>query len=142
MTNSVTIVVAVDEESVSFEIDSSGQARRIVHLNAEHPVDLEPTLLGHSVGRWDNSVLIVDTVGFSAHPEGMGFSFPSSEAKHIVERFSLSDDRRRLDYEITVEDSAYLVAPVTYRTSWDYRPGESAANAVCDPAAARRFLAE
>ncbi len=111
-----------------------------MHLGAEHPLDIEPSSLGHSVGRWHGTTLIADTVGFRAHAEGMGFSFPSSDAKHVVERFSLSGDGKSLDYEIDIEDSAYLTAPVTYRTQWDYRPGQVPANAACDPAAARRFL--
>jgi hypothetical protein len=50
-------------------------------------------------------------VAFSPHPEGVGFLLPSSGAKHTVERFSLSDDRKNLSYEITVEDSTHLAAP-------------------------------
>jgi hypothetical protein len=140
MVDSIPIMIGVNDDTVTFDID--GVQRRVVHIGAAHPADMEPTLFGHSVGYWDNTKLIVDTVAFSAHPEGMGFRFPSSNAKHIVERFSLSDDRRHLDYEITVEDPTYLAAPMTYRTKWDYRPAGKASNAGCDPATARRFLAE
>ena len=52
----------------------------------------------------------------------------------------MSDDGKHLDYEIDIEDLAYLTAPVTYRTQWDYPPEQVPANAPCDPAAARRFL--
>ena len=140
MASSVAITVVVEAETVTFDIDSARQMRRTVHLRVEHPADVEPSLLGHSVGRWDGGTLVVDTIAFLPHAEGMGFRFPSSDAKHVVEWFSLSDDGKHLDYEIDIEDSAYLTAPVTYRTQWDYRPEQVPANAPCDPAAARRFL--
>src|SRR5262249_41017834 len=38
-----------------------------VYLNAKHPAkdDLEPTYHGDSVGHWEGSTLVVDTVGFN-----------------------------------------------------------------------------
>jgi hypothetical protein len=139
MANSVPIVVAVDDESVVLDIDWA-QARRVVHIGKEHPEDAEPALLGHSVGHWERNVLVIDTVGFTAHAEGMGFQFPSSEAKHTVERLSLGEGGQHLDYEIVIEDPRYLVSSATYRTRWDYQPGQTLSNAPCDPVSARRFL--
>lgn len=142
MANSGVVMISIDDDTVTFDIDIAGRVRRLVHLGAEHPVDLEPTWLGHSIGRWDERTLVVDSVGFRPHAEGMGFAFPSSEAKHIVERFALSSDGRHLDYEITIEDPVFLTAPVSYRTQWDYRPELVPPDAPCDPATARRFLEE
>ncbi len=126
-------------KAVTIDIDWS-QTRRVVHLGATHPANISPSLQGHSIGHWEGKVLVVDTVGFTPHPQGLGFRFPSSTAKHIVERFALSEDRRHLDYEVTVEDPTYLTAAITARTTWDYRPGQALSNAPCDPASARRFL--
>lgn len=141
MASSALIGVALNDDTVTFDIEF-GQVRRVVHIGDEHPIDLEPTLLGHSIGRWDGSALVVDTIGFVPHPEGMGFEFPSSDAKHIVERFSLSADGTQLEYEITAEDSTYLTEAVTFQTLWDYRPEQTATGAPCDPSVARRFLEE
>ena len=38
---------------------------RTIHMNAEHPANIEPSRRGHSTGRWENDVLVVDTVGFA-----------------------------------------------------------------------------
>ena len=38
---------------------------RTIHMNAEHPAKIEPSRAGHSTGRWENDVLVVDTVGFA-----------------------------------------------------------------------------
>jgi hypothetical protein len=135
------MILAALDGAVTFEIDWMG-ARRTVHLEEQHPVNVERTTFGHSVGHWDGGALLVDTVGFTAQPAGMGFAFPSSEAKHVVERFSLSDDRKHLEYRATAEDPVYLTAPVTVETRWDYRPGQALSGQPCDPAVARRFLSD
>src|SRR6185436_8570060 len=39
---------------------------RTVHMNTDkHPAAIKPSRAGHSIGRWENDVLIVDTVGFA-----------------------------------------------------------------------------
>jgi hypothetical protein len=134
--------IAIGPSEVNFAIDAMS-ARRVVHLDQRsHPAVLEPSALGHSIGRWEGDTLVVDTVGFSAQPEGYAFDLPSSAAKHVVERFSLSTDRRHLDYEATVEDAEYFTAPVTHRSQWDYRPDLKSANLPCDPEAARRYTTD
>ena len=50
---------------------------------------------------------------------------PLSEDVEILERFSLSPDERRLDYEITVTDPVIFTEPVTMNSNWIWRPGES-----------------
>ena len=71
---------------------------------AEHPADAELTLLVHSIGWWEGETLVIDTVGFTAHRQGLGWGVPSSSRKHMVERLSLTADRRQLLYEFTLED--------------------------------------
>ena len=39
---------------------------RTIHMNlAKHPANVKPSRAGHSIGRWENDVLMVDTVGFA-----------------------------------------------------------------------------
>jgi hypothetical protein len=140
MALSVPIAIAVNKETVILDIDFGDDTQRVVHLGATHPAGLKPTLLGHSVGRWDGATLVVDTAAFESHPDGLGYGFPSSRAKHTVERFALSADHKHLDYDVTIEDPTYLPAPVKFRTQWDYRPGQQPSNARCDADSARRYL--
>ena len=137
----VATAVKVDTTTVAFDIDWL-DAQRIVYLDSAHPPDLQPTLQGHSVGRWEGDVLVVDTVGFTAHPEGMGFGMPSSDRKHLVERFALGDDRRHLVYDVTVEDPIYLVQPVHHSAQWEYSPDLTPSGVKCDLEVARRYLRE
>jgi hypothetical protein len=134
-------VVEVGSSEVTFVLDGMN-ARRVVHLDRQSPAALEPTVLGHSIGRWEGETLVVETAGFTAQPNGYAFDLPSSAAKRTVERFALSRDRKHLEYEATVEDPEYLAAPVTHRSQWDYRPGLKPANLPCDREAARRFTTD
>jgi hypothetical protein len=139
MTLPSVLQVEVTDSAVTFRTDVM-DAQRVVRLDrAEHPAMLEPSLHGHSIGRWDGGTLVVDTRGYAAHPDGLAFDMPSSAAKHVVERFALSPDRKHLDYEAVVEDPEYFAAPITHRAQWDYRPEQRPSNLPCDSAAASRF---
>jgi uncharacterized protein DUF6152 len=137
----VALSMTIDEKTVVFDIDWLG-ARRVVRLDAAHPVKLEPSLQGDSIGRWEGDVLVVDTVGFEPHAEGLGFGMPSSDRKHLVERFSLEPDRRHLRYEVTVEDSVHLTQPVRHVSQWEFSPDLQPSGVDCDLEVARRYLRE
>ena len=67
---------------------------------------------------------------------------PSSERKHLIERFALADDRRHLVYDVTIEDPVYLTEPVRYTAQWEYAPDIVPSDVECDLAIARRYLRE
>lgn len=88
---------------------------REIHLDLEdHPNDIEPSISGHSIGLWEDGVLVVDTIGFEpgyliAPPvTGQGAVMNSGEF-HVVERFSLSDDGLTLNRTYVGEDPVNLV---------------------------------
>lgn len=88
----------------------------------EHPQNIAPTVQGHSIGRWEGDALVVDTVGLAAHRTGNGAGVQSSTARHVVERYFLSDDGGRAIVEVLVEDPEYLAEPFTGRTEVTYVP--------------------
>ena len=142
MTLPSTTIVEISDTAVTFKLDVMG-VERVVHLDqSSHPAALEPTLLGHSIGRWDGDTLVVDTIGFAAHPEGFAFDLPSSAAKHVVERFTLTDDRKSMQYEAVVEDREYFEEPITHRSEWSYRPDQQPSGVPCNPEIAGRFAIE
>ena len=103
--------------------DNSGDfAERVVHLDAARAADVEASLFGHSIGRWEAETLVIDTVAFKPNPWGLFARVPSSAGKHTVKRLTLTEDRLRLPYESTVEDPLYLEEPVTFTMLWDHRP--------------------
>ena len=87
---------------------------RTIHLNlTEHPRDVAPSRAGHSIGRWDGDVLVVDTVGFEPGILSADGRLPHSSGLHIVERFTLSADGRSLARNWVADDPMYFEGQYT-----------------------------
>jgi Family of unknown function (DUF6152) len=113
---------------------------RLIHLNQDrHPVGVTPSLMGHSIGRWEGETLVVDTVGFTPHRFGV-LTFPSGPNKHLVERFMLKKDRLQLEYTLTLEDPDVLAAPFSFTAIWNHRPDLEFSGVACDPEVSRRAV--
>jgi hypothetical protein len=85
---------------------------RTVHMGmAAHPANVQPSRAGHSIGRWENDVLVVDTVGFL--PGTLAGTTPHSAQLHVVERFSLDPKAMTLKREYRAEDPAYFTEAYT-----------------------------
>jgi hypothetical protein len=115
--------------------------RRIVHLGMdEHPSQTIPSHMGHSIGRINGNVLTIDTRHFSEDHWGLGRGAPSGLQKHVVERYTLLDDGKRLQVDYTFSDPEYLREPVTESGEMFLKPGYSMEEWDCDPDSARRHL--
>ena len=89
---------------------------RTIHLDLdEHPRDVAPSRSGHSVGRWEGDMLVVDTIGLTpGYLDGQS-GIMHSDQLHIIERFTFDPANQSLVREYTVEDPLYLAAPFTDR---------------------------
>ena len=92
--------------------------REIYMDGRPHPrgAALNPTFLGHSVGRWEGDTLVVDVVGFNEHTWLDYFGHPHTDKLHVVERFS-RPNKNTLHYEATVTDPGAYTRPFTI--AWD-----------------------
>ncbi len=86
---------------------------RTIHMNAEHPATVEPSRAGHSTGRWENDVLVVDTVGFA--PGLLNPPIANSGELHVVERFTLDANAMTLTRDYTATDPVYYTDQYTGR---------------------------
>jgi hypothetical protein len=135
--------IQIGEDEVVLHFENSGDhVVRTVPMNSEHPADVQPSRHGHAVGRWEGDTLVIDTIAFEPNPSGLGLNVPSSPQKHTVERLTLTDNRLRLRYEITVEDPMYLTEPASLTQQWDHRPDIefSPLTEICDDEVAARYL--
>ena len=99
--------ISQDETSVTIEYGQHGFVRTI-HLDSDrHPENVAPSRAGHSIGRWEGDVLVVDTIGFL--PGLLGLEVAHGPDLHVVERFSLNADGSVLTREYVAEDSDYFV---------------------------------
>jgi hypothetical protein len=102
--------ITQDENSIRIQYGAPGIDRRI-HLNeTAHPSNIEPSVAGHSIGRWENDVLVVDTVGFKPGVLSADGHTMHSDQLHVVERFSLdrSSGSPVLRREYYAEDPLYF----------------------------------
>jgi hypothetical protein len=116
--------------------ENSALPRRIYIDGRAHPPDLEPSWMGHSVGRWDGDVLVVDTIGTSGRTRGMNGvgsnakasrddsnpRLPVSDQLHLVERLRLVADGEILEDEMTITDPRAYTRPIVVRHYWQRRP--------------------
>jgi hypothetical protein len=135
-----TIELKADEVVMQFD-NTGDRSERVIHMTAAHPAGVQPTLAGHSIGRWEGETLVIDTIAFPPDSSGLGLNVPAGPRKHMVERLTLTEDRTRLRYEVTVEDPDYLTGPATLTQQWDLRPDLdfSQNTGACDPEVAARY---
>ena len=87
---------------------------RTIHLNvAEHPTDVTPTRAGHSIGRWEGDVLVVETAGFEPGILSADARIPHSNQLRVTERFTLDPEKGTIARSYVAEDPLYLQKPFT-----------------------------
>ena len=97
----------------------------------DHPRDLDPTWMGHTVGRWEKDTLVLDTVGLNDRSWLLqAIWLPHTEMLHIVERYR-RPDLAHLNIDVTIEDPATFVKPVERHVQWLFTPGEEVLEAIC-----------
>ncbi len=89
-----------------------GQHVRRIYINGKHPDSPDPTWHGYSTGHWEGRTLVVDTIGFNEDTWLDMRGHPHSDALHIIERYTLSQDGKSLKQEATIDD------PKMYSKPW------------------------
>ncbi len=129
-----------DEEIITIRSEFFDEVRTVYMDGREHPVGGTRTLSGHSIGRWENGMLVVDTTHFADHRAPYQNGVPSGALKHVIERYRLSDDGTRIAVEFTLEDPEYLAEPLVHRRDLIYSPEVRIDPYDCDPQTTTRFL--
>ncbi len=98
---------------------------RVVHLVGDFPDEIEPSVTGYSIGKWEGDTLVVHTKGFKP-----GFlQAPGGRARgavrhgdqmEITERFTMSEDGNELTREYTIVDPEYLAETYSHSNSSFY----------------------
>ena len=104
---------------------------RLIPLDQKsHPDDLEPSFLGHSIGRWEGNTLVVDIVGFNDKGWVLSGGVFHSDALHITERYTRVD-YDTIHYEATIEDKKVLTAPFKTSTTMMLRENTRLREYIC-----------
>ena len=89
--------------------------RQIYTDGRQHPPDLRPLWMGHSIGKWDGDTFVVDTVDISDINWLDRMGHPHSDKLHLIERFRRVDDTT-MQLNLTIDD------PIAYTKTWDATP--------------------
>ena len=112
-------------------VESSVPGVRQVFMDGRsHPASLEPSWLGHSVGRWEGDTLVIDTIGLNDRVWQDLAGHPQTEKAHIVERYR-RPDLGHLEIEITIDDPGAYLRPWKVRRRLDLAPDEEILEYIC-----------
>ena len=97
-------------------------AVREVHLDMRtHPANLDERVLGHSIGWFEGSTLVIDTVGYQPGVIAQRPGLPNSNQLHTIERLTLAESGDAFELTMTFEDPLYfddrLIETRTFVTS-------------------------
>ena len=97
-------------------INEGGPEVRRIYMNVPHSANPKPSPYGESVGHYEGGdTLVIDTIGLSDTTFIDNYRTPHTTQLHVVERFKLGADGKRLDVTISVDD------PGTFNTPWSAR---------------------
>ena len=83
---------------------------RTIYLNVdEHPENITASIGGHSIGKWQDDTLIVDSIGFKPGVLLSQGGVQHSENLHVVERFKRDMTSNELVREYTLSDPGLFV---------------------------------
>jgi hypothetical protein len=106
--------------------------RRVIHMNMKtHPASGLRSSLGHSIGRWEGSTLVIETANYSRGVLNQYVEQPGQPTRGLlhsdkltsVERLFLDAARQRLVVEIDLEDPEYFTKPFP-RGTLEYAPSD------------------
>ena len=132
--------IEIHEDSIVIRNERFNVERTIYTDGRGPPGSGERSNQGHSVGRWEDDVLVVETTLFEPHRSPViGSGVASGLDKHVVERLALSPDGTQLSIDFVLEDPEYLAEPFTGRVVWHYAPHFPYLGFDCNAENARRF---
>ena len=112
--------------------------RTIYTDGRDHPEGGKLTNQGHSIGHWENDVLVVETTLLEEHRSSLIDGSPMGVRRRITEKFRLSPDRTQLLIDFRVEDPDYLAEPFQGTLEWAYMPQLEMVGIDCDPEVSAR----
>ncbi len=97
---------------------------RRVFLTDKHSPNVKPDWFGESIGHYDgNDTLVVDTIGLSTKNSYLdNFRTPHTTKEHVVERFTISPDGKKLTATVTVDDPDTFNEPLHMMQTWHKVP--------------------
>ena len=125
----VEIIQRADQ--ITMVTEAFSEVRRVFLNKTQLPIDeVPPGYYGRSVGKWDGSTLVVDTVGIKESVLAYQL-MPHSSQMRITERIRLVTPDMLHD-QITIEDPVALEKPVVYTLAYRRMPNYEMVEFICE----------
>ncbi len=98
--------ITQNKDTIEVLYGQMGLKRTIYMSVKDHPATTKLTRAGHSIGRWEGDVLVVDTARFL--PGVLNGPVRNSDKLHVVERFSLDPKTLKMTRAYEADDPVYL----------------------------------
>ena len=118
-------------DRVIFLYEGGTHIWRVVPLNKPHAKDPNPTFMGDAVGRWEGDTLVIDIIGFNDRTWLDQDGHPHTDALHIVERYTRTDEMT-LQYEVTIDDPKAYLKPWSSSYSIPWAPDAELMEYICN----------
>lgn len=128
------------DETVLIRSQFMDQKRTVYMDGRSHPDGSVRSHEGHSIGWWEGETLVVDATNFADHRSPYQNGIPSGAQKHVVERYTLTDDGTGMLVEFTLEDPEFIAAPMSHTRELVYSPQADMSPFNCDLESTSRFV--
>ena len=122
------------DDRVVFRFEYWDTVRTVYMDGRDHPAELTPSRLGHSIGWYDGQTLVIETRGIAPalYANLVVDGLTTSLRAVTVERYTRRDDDNRLEVELSVLDPVMLQRPLVRTTSWLSMPDMEFQEFVCE----------
>jgi hypothetical protein len=127
------IIQLPEQKRVIMTFEGATHIWREIYMDGRpHPSgdDLNPTYLGHSVGRWEGDTLVIDVVGFNEATWLDYSGHPHTDQLHVIEKLS-RPNKGTLHYEVTIDDPGAYTKPWTAAWNIPWRANGELAEYIC-----------
>lgn len=106
-------LVFLQERGMVTMIHQRDHQMRRVYLNETQPATVKPSPYGHSVGRYEDDTLVIETVGLSGTGPIDYYGTPNTPRLRVTERYRVIEGGRTLEARFTVDDPGTFTMPWT-----------------------------
>ena len=126
------VLLEQNEERIVIRTEDMASDRIIYMDGRGHPEDGALSSLGHSIGWYEGSTLVVDTVNVAANVAEDGLNIHNADNASSIERYTLSEDGRRLHMQSTLIDPAMFRDPLVLERTRLFTPEVDLLDASCE----------
>jgi hypothetical protein len=92
---------------------------RRIHMTEKHSENVKLSWFGDSIGRYENDMLVVNTIGLSTKNSYIdNYRTPHTEKLRVEERYKVAGDGRSLEVLVRVEDPDTFNEPLYMMQRW------------------------